>query len=110
MSLYYFNFTDGREIDDAVGTELADLRAAKAEAVNLLSAMLHTSAAAQRSRPGGAGPEADRRVVGAALCIGDWSEESVGSGLVAAGATPAPDHPRVLSHPKPLHSRGRGEK
>ena len=41
MSLYYFNFTNGRSIDDQIGTELADVRAAKVEAVNLLSAMLH---------------------------------------------------------------------
>ncbi|MBA4094575.1 MAG: hypothetical protein C0489_10870 [Candidatus Accumulibacter sp.] len=40
MSLYYFNFTDGRAIDDTVGTELPDVRAAKVEAINLLSAML----------------------------------------------------------------------
>lgn len=40
MSLYYFNFSDGHEIDDTIGTELADVRAAKAEAIHLLSAML----------------------------------------------------------------------
>ncbi|MDO9488875.1 MAG: hypothetical protein Q7J32_10915 [Sphingomonadaceae bacterium] len=43
MSLYYFNFTDGRAIDDMIGTELPDVRAAKAEAVNLLSAMLRSN-------------------------------------------------------------------
>ncbi len=43
MSLYYFNFTDGHAIDDQIGTDLADVRAAKAEAINLLSAMLRSN-------------------------------------------------------------------
>lgn len=43
MPRYYFHTKDGRCILDAEGSELADLRAARIEAIKVLSELLHES-------------------------------------------------------------------